>query len=235
MEQLTQGTVRHVRADFRRRLPVAEPAVAVEGRIRAVRPALLLPQDEEEPRIRPAAEHLGRDAAGIVDRVGRQDGRVAERDVGLRRARPVHEQEIGRDPCSGSGQGRARRGRAAPARERLCHEVPHHQQRPDRPQPLPGELCHVVTGDGAIALARRAPPVGVAAVDLAPEEALRHGARLGQLQRKRGQRPRACQLHLVVRERRVQGHVPQQIEHEPRLVAQRLGRDGEEILRRGRR
>src|SRR3989449_3510394 len=78
MEQLAQGTVRHVRADFRRRLPVAEPAVAMEGCVRAVRPALLLPQDEEESRVRPAAEHLSRDAAGIVDRVGRQEGRVAE-------------------------------------------------------------------------------------------------------------------------------------------------------------
>src|SRR5204862_6768951 len=68
MEQLAQGTVRHVRADFSRRLPVAEPAVAMEGCIRAVRPALLLPQDEEESRVRPAAEDLSRDAAGIVDR-----------------------------------------------------------------------------------------------------------------------------------------------------------------------
>src|SRR2546429_5365111 len=34
-------------------------------------------------------------------------------------------------------------------------------------------------------------PIWVAAVDLALEEALRHGTRLGQLQRERGQRPRA--------------------------------------------
>src|SRR6185369_1622291 len=64
MEQLPQGTVGHVRADLRRGLPIAEPAVAMEGRVRAVRPALLLPQDEEEPRVRSAAQDLSRDAAG---------------------------------------------------------------------------------------------------------------------------------------------------------------------------
>src|SRR2546429_92222 len=101
---------------------------------------------------RPAAEHLSRDAAGIVNRVGRLDGRVAERDVRLRRARPVHEQEIGRDPCSGSGQGGARWRRTTPACERLSHEVlhlgvrdvpGHHEQRPDRPQALAGQTRSV--------------------------------------------------------------------------------------------
>src|SRR2546430_7975478 len=45
----------------------------------------------------------------IVDRVGRRDGRVAERDVRLRRARPVHEQDVRRDPRGGDGDRKSTR------------------------------------------------------------------------------------------------------------------------------
>ncbi len=98
-----------------------------------------------------------------------------------------------------------------------------------------GELDYVIARDGRIGLARGAAAVRVAAIDLLPEEPLRHRAWLGQLQRQRGQRACARQLELARRERRMQGHVPEQVEHEPRLVAQRIGRDREEIVSRGRR
>ena len=107
----------------------------------------------------------------------------------------MHEQNVRRDSGGGDGKGSARRRRAAPALERLRHKLLHlrvrhvprdHEQRPGGPQALAGELRDVVAGDGAIALARRTPPVRVAAVDLLAEEPLRHGARLGQLQRERG-------------------------------------------------
>src|SRR2546425_7760599 len=50
------------------RSPVAQSAVAMEGGVGAIRPAFLLPQDEEHPRVRPAAQDLSSDAAGIIDR-----------------------------------------------------------------------------------------------------------------------------------------------------------------------
>src|SRR5207237_6546935 len=76
MQQLDQRAVRDVGADLGGRLPVAQPAVPPQGGVGAVRPALLLAQDEEQPRIRSAAEHLRGDAPGVIDRVGRQDRRL---------------------------------------------------------------------------------------------------------------------------------------------------------------
>src|SRR5881296_1857429 len=84
-----------------------------------------------------------------------------------------------------AGAGRTGLDGGAPASERLRRKLPHlsvgnvsrdHEQRADRPQPLPNELDDVVAGDGPIALARGAPAIGVTAVDLLPEEPLRHRA-----------------------------------------------------------
>ena len=209
MQQLDQRAVRHVGADLGGRLPVAQSAVPAERGIRAVRPAFLLAQDQEQPRVRPAAQHLRGDAPGVIDRVGRQDRGVAGDDVGLRRARPVHEQDVGRHARDGSGQGGAGGRCSAPARERLGDEVSHlrvghvpghHEQRAARPQALAGELRHVFGRDGAVAVARRAAPIRVAAIDLLLEEPLRHRAGLRQLERERRERARAGQLELARRE-----------------------------------
>src|SRR5207237_275166 len=83
MQQLDQRAVRHVGAHLGGRLPVAQAAVPAERRVRAVRPALLLAQDEEQPGVGAAPEHLRSDTPGIIDRVGGQDGGVAGHDVRL--------------------------------------------------------------------------------------------------------------------------------------------------------
>ena len=244
MQQLDQRAVRDVGADLGGRLPVAQPAVPPQRGVGAVRPALLLAQDEEQPRIRSAAEHLRGDAPGVIDRVGRQDRRVAGHDVGLRRARPVHQQDVGRETRDGSGQGGDGRRSSPPVRERLVDQVPYlrvrhipgdHEERTAWPQALASEVRDVFGRDGAVAVACGTAPIRVAAVDLALEEPLRHRAGLRQLQRERRERARAGQLELARREGRVQGHVPQQVEHELELVTQGVGRYREEVLRRARR
>src|SRR2546430_8776063 len=55
-------------------------------------------------------------------------------------------------------------------------------RRPPRSTLFPYTTLFRSTGDGAIAFARRAPPVGVAAVDLALEEALRSEEHTSELQ-----------------------------------------------------
>src|SRR2546427_12579264 len=72
--------------------------------------------------------------------------------------------------------------------------------------------------------------VGMASVQLLREEPVGQRCRLRQLQGQRRERPRARQVELARGERGVQRDVPQEIEGELGVVAERIHGDGEAVL-----
>jgi len=140
---------------------------------------------------------------------------------------------------------RARRRRtAAPAGEDSLDERPHlrlsdvsrhNEQGAGGAQPLRGELGDVVPRDGGIALAGGAASVRIRAIDLLAEDPGGDRRGLGERQSQCRERAGARQRQLAFRERRVLRHVPQQVERQRELIAQRVGRDREKVLARGRR
>ncbi len=175
MQHLRQRAVRHLRASLERGFPVAHATVPAERRVGAVGPALLLTQDEKQPRVRPAAEHMGRNPGGKVARVRRQEGRVPHHDVRLRGAGPVDEQNIGAPLRRHAGLCRRRGWRASPGAERAVGELASlgqgdvpgaDQECARRPQPLAGKSHDVVARDRLERRGTGRTPVGVAAVDL---------------------------------------------------------------------
>ena len=155
----------------------------------------------------------------------------------------MHQQDV-RGRRRGRGRRWARRrGAPAPAGEDLLDErvhLPlgdvsrHDEQGAGGAQPIRGEPRDVVARDGVIALASGAASVGIRAIDLLAEDPGGDGRGLGERQGQCRERAGARQRQLALRERRVLRHVPQQVEHQPQLIAQRVGRDRENVLARGR-
>ena len=209
-----------------------------------VGPALLFAQNPEQTRVRAATQDVSREAAGIVERIGGQDGRVPDQHVRLCRPGAVDEQHVAR-PLGARGHrgGRGRR-RTRPASEGLLRErldlrsgdvARDDEERARRAEPRAREAHEILLRDCLEALLGGAAPVGVAPVDLLREEPRCDARRLRQLERQGRQLPGARKLHLACRKRRVQRHVTDQAEQELQLVAQRVARDREKVVTRARR
>ena len=238
VQHFGERTVGHFGATLERPQPEADAAVAPQPGVGAVGPALLLPQDQEQPGVRPAAQHLRGDASGIVAGIGGGERGVADHDVGLDRPRPIDEQNIRARLGRRRGRQRDGRRRAGPAAERgpgeglrlIERQVSRHdEQRPRGAEATAGEGDHILAGDAPQRLRGGAASIGIATVDLPGEEPARHAPRLRQLELQPRQGTGACELHLVRGEGGVAGDVSQELERQIRAVAQHVGRHGQDV------
>ena len=140
VQHLREGAVRDGRAHLGVGHEHPQPHGAREPRVRAVGPALLLAQDQEEPGVGPAAQDLVHDGERIHRRIARGDHREPGQDVGLHRARLVDQDDLGRGTRRNRRERGGRRGRAAPTRRtpsRPGVAPPPHARRRRRPAAHP--------------------------------------------------------------------------------------------------
>ena len=243
MQQLRERAVGDLRSAFERRLPIAEAAVTPQGGVRAIGPALLFAQNLKKPRIATAAQHVRGDARRIIAGIGRCERRVPDYDVRLHRPRSVHEQNVGAALRGHSGRDHGR-GRPAAPRSELARRqrlglgqrdvAGHDKQRGRWTQSPPGERHDVVACDRLVGCDAGVSTVGIPAVDLLLECACRDVVGLRQLHFEGRQEPRPRQLQLPIGERCSSNHIAQQRERQVCMIAEHVGRDGQEIVARAR-